>query len=47
MAITKLFALNPHAKKQIRMKIAKLLALHPNAEKKTKRKRQMQLKQCP
>ena len=44
MAITKLFALNPHAKKQIRMKIAKRLALHPNAEKKTKRKRQMQLK---
>lgn len=47
MAIAELFALNPHAKKQIRMKIAKLLALHPNAEKKTKRKRQMQLKQCP
>lgn len=44
MAIAELFALNPHAKKQIRMKIAKLLALHPNAEKKTKRKRQMQLK---
>ena len=44
MAITKLFALNPHAKKQIRMKITKRLALHPNAEKKTKRKRQMQLK---